>query len=142
MRNLLKPAIVLLIVTVSALASLANGAESPPPGGRLADGSAVPSDAVFSWASPPSQLAISPRYPPKFAKAGIGGNFEGDALISETGEVIEVHVQQGIHPEFDAAIIEHVREVTFRPAVLNGVPVASRYKLIFDFAPDASRQAR
>ena len=141
MRDMLKPAIVLLIVTVSALASLAHGAESPPPG-RLADGSAVPSDAIFSWASPPSQRAMIPRYPPKFAKAGIGGHFEGDALISESGVVVEVRVQQGIHPEFDAAIIKHVREVAFRPAVLNGVPVASLYRLIFDFAPDASRPAR
>ena len=141
MRNSLKAVSMYLIVAAATLVCIADAAELRQ-AGRLADGSTVPSDANFTWAQPPSLRAMIPRYSLKFIRAGIGGHFEGDALISETGEVIDVRVQNGIHPDFDRDIVKHVRKVKFRPAILDGAPVASLYKLEFDFTPDDSHKAR
>ena len=141
MRNSLKAVSMYLIVAVGALVCNADAAELRQ-AGRLADGSTVPRDANFTWAQPPSPRAMIPRYSSRFIRAGIGGHFEGDALISDSGQVIDVRVQKSIHPEFDKEIVKHVRRVKFRPAVLDGAPVASLYKLVFDFTPDDSSRAR
>jgi TonB family protein len=47
------------------------------------------------------------------------------ALVSETGSVVEVRVLRGVKPDLgiDAAALDAVRGATFRPATKDGVPV-------------------
>jgi protein TonB len=59
-----------------------------------------------------------------------------DALISERGEIVRVQPLRRVGGDsgFDQAAMEAVKRWKYRPATLDGVPVASAMTLFVDFS--------
>ena len=57
-------------------------------------------------------------------EAGRGGLVPIDAVIGTDGTVLSASVAGGhVHPDFAKSALEAVRQWTFSPTLLNGVPV-------------------
>ncbi len=65
---------------------------------------------------------VPPIYPEAARLARIEGTVVIDAIITRTGTVREAHVLVSV-PLLDQAALEAVRQWTFTPSLLNGVPV-------------------
>ena len=65
---------------------------------------------------------IPPKYPPAAKKARIQGKVVLDAIIGQTGEVENLKVVSG-PAELQQSAIDAVRQWTYRPVLINGVPV-------------------
>ncbi len=78
--------------------------------------------------------AIVQVIPPPPGASGV--DFSGTAivelLLSDSGEVVEVHLQQGIHPAYDPVVIAAARTWRYTPAMLDGRPVPFRKLLRID----------
>jgi periplasmic protein TonB len=75
---------------------------------------------------------IEPRAQPDFRRLGrVQGVPVVEAVISATGEVTEARMLKPINPEFDAAVLDTVRQWRFKPATQNGKPVSVYYVLTF-----------
>src|SRR5262249_14032364 len=65
---------------------------------------------------------VAPVYPPVARQARVEGVVILEATISTSGHVTDVKVLRGI-PLLDNAALEAVRQWTYSPTLLNGVPV-------------------
>ena len=65
---------------------------------------------------------------------GKEGNVKLAILIDANGKIREIKVLKSSHPEFANAAIEAIQQSSFTPAESNGKPVASIYKIPFNFA--------
>lgn len=95
--------------------------------------SASPSPAVNEGVLP--GLAIkkaAPAYPPTAKAARASGTVLVQAIIGETGDVIEAAVLSG-HPLLRDAALQAGRQWKFRPTTLSGTPVKIRGILQFNF---------
>ena len=63
---------------------------------------------------------IAPQYPPVAVRQKMGGNVIVTALISETGEVVDVRVLRGAPMGMSEAAVRAVRSVQFSPAMKDG----------------------
>lgn len=82
---------------------------------------------------PPKMLSsISLKYPPEAKKAGIQGKVVMKILISKTGEVKVVEVMKSI-PELDAAAMDAVKKIKFRPGKYKGKPVEVWMRIPINF---------
>ncbi len=72
---------------------------------------------------PPAKLNnVSPVYPPMARQARVEGVVILEATISANGRVADVKVLRGI-PLLDNSALEAVRQWTYSPTLLNGIPV-------------------
>ncbi len=95
---------------------------------------AEPTAAEPPHVEPPVVIEESrPPYPPD-AK-GAKGDVAVTATITPTGEVSGVELASGVAPALDRAALGAAMSWRFRPAVRDGVPVASRVQLLFHFEP-------
>ena len=62
--------------------------------------------------------------PPEWALRWIEGKLKLRFTVSETGEVTQVDVLQGIDPGLDAAVVAAAQRWRFKPAQACGKPVA------------------
>lgn len=69
------------------------------------------------------------RYPRKALRAGAKGRLVVAFVVDEQGKVVEIHMQQPLHPLLDAAAIQAVQKLKpFRqPGTQNGKPVRVGY---------------
>jgi TonB family protein len=74
----------------------------------------------------------APEYPPTAKAAKASGPVIVQALISETGEVLEAQVLSG-HPLLREAALQGARRWRFGPTTLSGRPVKIRGVLTFNF---------
>jgi len=74
-----------------------------------------------------------PRYPEQARSEGINGAVVMEVVIGEDGSVREVEVVQSNANVLSEAAVEAVEQWTFKPATLEGVPVAVRYILTVNF---------
>jgi TonB family protein len=74
----------------------------------------------------------APEYPPTARAAKASGPVIVQALISETGDVIEAQVLSG-HPLLREAALQAARRWVFSPTTLSGRPVKIRGVLTFNF---------
>lgn len=83
----------------------------------------------------PELLASVPaEYPPDAASAGITGVVTLAIVIGETGDVLQATVvDPGPHPGFAPAALHAVVQYRFRPAELDGVPVAVEIAYRYEF---------
>ena len=105
------------------------GGEGPgPPGlpGGSGDGpaTAVPERVrVGGHIEAPRKIRhVDPLYPELARRAGVTGMVILECVIDRDGKVDRVVVLRG-HPLLDAAAVDAVRQWTYRPTLLNGVPV-------------------
>ena len=89
--------------------------------GELKAGDLVPLDQVD--VPPVIKSRVDPKYPRNAFNMGIEGNVTVNALISETGDVVEVVVAEGLDGGFNEATAKAVRQWKYEPAVKSGVKV-------------------
>lgn len=107
--------------------------------GELKAGDLVPLDQVDT--PPVLKSRVNPRYPPNALAMGIEGNVIVNALISETGDVVEVVVVQGLTGGFNDATTIAVRQWKYEPAVKDGVRVKVWKQITVTFKLKKNRQA-
>ncbi len=85
----------------------------------------------------PPRLArrVSPAYPPEAIAARLAGPVVIDAMTDIYGKVKEAHVISG-HPLLNAAALRAVREWTYEPYLVNGIPHAVRFTVTVNFVLD------
>jgi TonB family protein len=94
----------------------------PPPATQRGDYVAPGTPGLIE----PQLVALAKvAYPPMAKMRRIEGIVILQALVSETGSVVEVKVLRGVKPDagIDAAALEAVRGASFRPATKDGVAV-------------------
>jgi TonB family protein len=103
-----------------------------------ADGGYVPEGTV-SPLIPPELVTPSPAsYPEELSAARVSGSVHLELLVGESGAVLEIAVQQSAHSALERAAVEAAKKLVFRPATLDGSPVAVRLRYHYDFvAPPA-----
>ena len=79
--------------------------------------------AIGGQLQPPRLLSSSPpAYPPDARRQRVQGEVVLDALVDETGKVVEMAVTSG-PPALQSAAREAVRNWKYAPARLNGEPI-------------------
>jgi protein TonB len=112
-----------------AAAASPEPAEAPPPAAvaRLPEPAPGISAAVFGGSGAPGFLKrVLPRYPRLAREMGREGTVTLRLAIDERGVLQEVELIEGAGYGFDEEALRAIRASTFRPAVRNGQPVASR----------------
>jgi TonB family protein len=89
--------------------------------GELKAGDLVPIDQVDT--PPVLKSRVNPKYPSNAFAMGIEGIVIVNALITETGDVVEVVVVQGLDGGFNEATTRAVRQWKYEPALKDGVKV-------------------
>ena len=98
---------------------------------------AAPASAGAPQVEPPVVVEESrPPYPPE--AEGAKGDVAITATIAPTGEVSGVALASGVAPALDRAALKAAMSWRFRPALSDGVPIASRVQLLFHFEPPPS----
>lgn len=102
--------------------------EGPPPSepeGPIMVGGDVKAPEKLS-APPPAYTEIA-------RKARIQGVVIVQAIIDKEGQVTNVKILKGLPMGLDKAAVEAIKKWTFKPATLNGKPVAVYYNLTVNF---------
>ena len=76
-----------------------------------------------------------PDYPTGLAGRGLDGIMMIRVFIGYQGQVYEAEVQQGLHPELDAAALEAARGGTYAPASEAGVAAEGWLTVPFRYPP-------
>jgi len=76
------------------------------------------------------------RYPEEARRQGVEGQVVVNIEIDEKGRVRKVKLVKGIHPLLDAAAIEGVRKMRFRPARAAGEAVPVKIRYVYTFVLD------
>jgi TonB family protein len=98
---------------------------APEPEGPIRVGGDVqPPDKIF---------APSPQYTEIARKARIQGVVIVEAIIDKQGNVTNVKILKGLPMGLDTAAVDAVQKWRFKPATLNGKPVAVIYNLTVNF---------
>jgi protein TonB len=93
-------------------------------------------DAATEGLIPPQLIKqYKPPYPPAAKMQKVEGLVVVQALISESGKVLETKILRGVSQKvgINEAAIEAVRRSTFRPATKDGVRVKSYKNITIPF---------
>ncbi|HEX7185522.1 MAG TPA: energy transducer TonB [Thermoanaerobaculia bacterium] len=83
---------------------------------------------VVGGVQPPELLRrVDPVYPDSVRRKAIAGIGIFELVINEKGRICTIRVLRGLDPRVDAAMVDAVRQWTFRPARRKGKPVAVAY---------------
>jgi len=86
----------------------------------------------------PSRTAyVAPIYPVDARNLRVGGAVIAEAVIGTDGRVSDVRILRSI-PMLDQAALEAIRQWTYTPTMLNGVPVPVMMTVTVNFTPDMS----
>jgi TonB family protein len=87
----------------------------------LNEGALVP---LYLVDEPPVlRVRVDPEYPPSPKALGVEGKVEVNALISETGNVLEVVIIEGQVGGFNSSTVKAVMQWKYEPAVKDGMRV-------------------
>ena len=90
---------------------------------------------------PPKRTGgMAPKYPEMAKEERIEGTVMLKTVIDSTGQVTDIEVIKSIGPSFDEAAKEALATWTFKPAILNGHPVAVHYVITINFRLDADKK--
>lgn len=96
---------------------------------RFADGSLVPENADYT---PPKPIGMAFMRTP-LPRQALSGTFEADVVVAEDGAVLAIEVKRHLHPRLDRKLAEQFRQLRYRPATLDGKPVAAIYRAEFTY---------
>lgn len=123
-RTLLSLSLVMACGTLAACISA-----SPPPPFVVEPAEPVvvgPDDAVV----PPAILERpAPQYPVELRRARAQGEVVVRGVVGRDGRMRDFQVVQSAHPDFADAFLAVLPRWRFRPATLNGEPVAVHYQV-------------
>lgn len=111
-------------------------APTPEPPVLVADSGEVPAPPPLP-PTPPAPMPIgslgsepvsqshvpTPPYPIAALRQGIEGTVIVRVLVGADGQVLEVQIHRGVHPQLDRAALQAVRRGQFRPARRDGIAV-------------------
>jgi periplasmic protein TonB len=80
---------------------------------------------------------VQPNYPPLARQARVQGSVLLEAVISENGDIVDLHVVSG-HPMLVSAAVEAVKQWKYRPYLLNGQPVSVQTQVQVNFTLNGS----
>jgi outer membrane biosynthesis protein TonB len=85
--------------------------------------------------TPPELLTkVMPTYPEEtLKKVRVLSPIIVDAVINEEGRVVDPRIRQSDHPDLDPYVINAVRAWTYKPACLEGKPVAVFLSIVVRF---------
>jgi TonB family protein len=116
---------------VMSPADVSDDAEAPP-----AEGSMIPA-VVFT---PPALLSrqeatriLAAKYPKHLQEAGIEGAVKLEFWVSDLGVPDLINYEGSGNHELDVAAGEALKEIRFRPATRNGIPVGTWVHVTFHF---------
>jgi periplasmic protein TonB len=78
---------------------------------------------------------VPPSYTATTRRIRLHGTPIFEATITATGDVENIRVIRSAHPDVDKAIVAALEQWKFRPASLNGKPVAVYYTLTVNIHP-------
>lgn len=123
---------------IEKTAALNRQSSTPPPKEQPLE--PVPDDRVYRLTgqiSPPVLLShVKPDYPLSARRAGKQGKAVITLVIGIDGAVTEAKIIRGLSPDLDQAALEAVRRWRYRPARMNGRPVAVYRIVNLDFQLD------
>ncbi|HSV98181.1 MAG TPA: TonB family protein [Spirochaetota bacterium] len=92
-------------------------------------------EALSDSALPPRPVfGRLPRYPESMRKAGIEGVVVVELGVDESGTVVFGRIVKSLGRDFDAAVIDWARKISFRPALTKErVPIRCRIRLPIRF---------
>lgn len=95
---------------------------------RLPVAFAATADLAKDWSEvdrvPEIVKVVSPDTPPSMRWGGFSGEVWLRFIVTPEGRVAHIRVQRTQHPEFAAAAVKAAEQWTFKPALLDGKPVA------------------
>jgi TonB family protein len=90
--------------------------------------------AVAGTLLPPVALSQpAPKYPKSMKKARETADVTIRGVLSAAGDVIDATVSESSNPEASASALEAVSRYRFKPATLDGKPVAVRVRFVVRF---------
>lgn len=85
-------------------------------------------------AEPELIASVEAEYPPEVYKLGIEGQVVVDMLVSDSGTVDSVAVVKPLHPRLDSSAVVAARNLKFKPAMADSMPVGVILQYAFTFA--------
>lgn len=114
----------------------------PPPPPQVHDGTATeePQALIPAYRAPVAIQRVQPAYPPRALKNGDRGTIVLKVLVSESGKVVRVVIEEGMPgSDLEAAAIDAVLRWQYRPAMQNGHTIRAWSSERFVFEPPATR---
>jgi len=74
-----------------------------------------------------------PKYPKSHKKERTSGNITVEGVVAQNGEFIDAKVVEGADPDFSQRALDAVARYEFRPATLDGKPVAILTRVVVSF---------
>jgi protein TonB len=103
----------------------------PPPPPKVKEPVNLPEDGT---PAEPNDDNVAPEPPVEMIEKGIAGKVILKIVISETGKVTKLDVMKGEEP-FVSAAVAAVKTWTYKPATVDGAPIAVFKIVKIDFAP-------
>lgn len=98
-------------------------------------GLALVSPVLAESKEPPVPVrTVAPEYPSEMKRAGVPGVVTINCLIDEQGNVQEAKVAKSSDGIFEQPALEAIRKWKFKPAKLEGSPVAMRVSIPIKFS--------
>lgn len=72
---------------------------------------------------------VAPRYDQALRDERIQGLVIAKVIITRTGAVIDIRIERADHPLLEQAVRQALPRWRFKPATVNGAPVAAYYQL-------------
>jgi TonB family protein len=88
---------------------------------------------VGTFAQPTPIKLPQPKYPKSRKKELAPGNVTVEGIISQNGEFIDARVVEGADPDFSQSALDAAARYRFRPATLDGKPVAVLTRVVVNF---------
>jgi TonB family protein len=85
------------------------------------------------YRAPAVLQTVDPQHPWELRRLGIPGAVKVNLMVDETGRVTDARVASSSDPAFDDPTLAALRQWTFKPASLHGVPYASRVSVPIQF---------
>ncbi|MBI5709014.1 MAG: TonB family protein [Candidatus Eisenbacteria bacterium] len=107
---------------------------APPPRPPLEDRLPAFGEYVYAQELPEAITMVAPVYPQLAREAGVEGTVMVQALVGTDGRVKDMRVVKSI-PMLDAPARDCVRQWVFKPALINGEPIAVWVAVPIQFPP-------
>jgi TonB family protein len=82
---------------------------------------------------PTFKTHLMPVYPPALREQGVVGGSVVEIVVDAEGKLVRVTPLRSSHPEMEASAIQWVNGCTFAPALKDGKPVESRWRMAVVF---------
>jgi protein TonB len=87
---------------------------------------------------PPVPVRMAaPEYPEKLRRDGVAGIVVIKCTIDETGSVVDPTIEKSSNPDFDQSALDAVKKWKFKPARMDGNPVAKKVSIPIKFVADS-----